>query len=62
MTQAVLLGAAATPVLPTIVTADMLQGVLAEITGLLPIVFPVVIGFMAIRKGVSFVTGAMRSA
>ncbi|MCM1233374.1 MAG: hypothetical protein NC489_24930 [Ruminococcus flavefaciens] len=48
--------------LSTIVTADMLKGVLAEITGLLPVVIPVMISFIAIRKGISFLQSVMRGA
>ncbi len=48
--------------LKTIVTAEMLNGVLDEITGLLPIVIPVMIGFIAIRKGISFLQGILHSA
>ena len=53
---------AATTVLSTIVTADMLKGVLNEVTGLLPVVLPVMIGFIALRKGIAFVTSMVRSA
>lgn len=49
-------------VLSTIVTADMLAGVLSEITGLLPVVIPVMIGFIAIRKGIAFVQSVLHSA
>ena len=49
-------------VLPTIVDQGMLNGVLEEIVGMLPIVFPVSVGFIAIRKGVNFVLGALHSA
>lgn len=48
--------------LKTIVTADMLQGVLAEITDLLPVVIPVMITFIAVRKGISFLQGILHSA
>ena len=48
--------------LKTIVTAEMLNGVLDEITGLLPIVIPVMIGFIAIRKGISFLQGILHAA
>lgn len=48
--------------LKTIVTADMLAGVLDEITGLLPIVVPVMIGFIAIRKGISFLQSILHGA
>ena len=48
--------------LSSIVTAEMLNGVLDQIVGLLPVVFPVMIGCLAVRKGVSFVIGALHSA
>lgn len=48
--------------LSEIVTAKMLQGVLSEITGLLPIVIPVMIGFIAIRKGIAFLQHILHSA
>lgn len=50
------------PQLNTIITADMCNGVLTEIIGLLPIVIPVAIGYIALRKGLSFVFGTLRSA
>lgn len=49
-------------VLSKIVTDSMLEGVLSEITSLLPICIPVMISFIAIRKGISFVQGILRSA
>ncbi len=48
--------------LKTIVTAEMLSGVLDEITGLLPIVIPVMIGFIAVRKGISFLQSILHAA
>lgn len=48
--------------LKTIVTAEMLAGVLDEITGLLPVVIPVMIGFIAVRKGIAFVQSILHSA
>lgn len=51
-----------TAVLSGIVTADMCKGVLSEITGLLPIVIPVMITFIAIRKGIAFVQHILHSA
>ena len=48
--------------LSSIVTADMLGGVLDEIVGLLPVVLPVMIGFIALRKGISFVRGILQGA
>ena len=51
-----------TTVLASVVTEDMLQGVLTEIIGLLPVVIPVMIGFIAIRKGIGFVQSILHSA
>lgn len=51
-----------TTVLSGVINADMLNGVLDEIIALLPIVFPVMIAFIGIRKGISFVKSALRSA
>lgn len=48
--------------LSSIVTAEMLAGVLDEITGLLPVVIPVMIGFIAVRKGIAFVQHILHSA
>ena len=48
--------------LETIITAEMLNGVLNEITGLLPVVIPVMIGFIAVRKGIAFVQHILHSA
>ena len=48
--------------LPGIVTAEMLEGVLDEITGMLPIVIPVMIGFIAIRKGIAFLQHILHAA
>lgn len=48
--------------LASIVTSDMLQGVLDEIVGLLPVVIPVMIGFIGLRKGISFLQGVLHSA
>lgn len=48
--------------LSTVVTAEMLSGVLDEIVGLLPVVIPVMIGFIALRKGIAFVQSILHSA
>lgn len=48
--------------LSTVITADMLQGVLSEVVALLPVCVPVMIGFIALRKGISFVQGVLHSA
>lgn len=48
--------------LADIVTADMMKGVLTEITGLLPVVVPVMVGFIGLRKGISFLQSVLHSA
>ena len=45
-----------------IVTAEMLSGVLSEVIGLLPVVIPVAITFIGVRKGISFLLGMLKSA
>lgn len=55
------LTAAATD-LSAIVTADMLGGVLDQVVSLLPVVIPVMIGFIGLRKGISFLQGMLHSA
>lgn len=45
-----------------VVTAEMLSGVLDEIVALLPVCIPTMIGFIALRKGISFIQGVLRSA
>ena len=48
--------------LSQIVTADMMDGVLDQVVGLLPVVMPVMIGFIALRKGISFIQNILRNA
>lgn len=56
-------GAAATVTqLSTIVTGEMMQGVLTQITGLLPVVIPVMVGFIGLRKGIAFLQSVLHSA
>ena len=45
-----------------VVTSSMVSGVLNEVISLLPVMLPAMIGFIAVRKGVSFVLGMLRSA
>ncbi len=45
-----------------VVDTDMISGVLNEVVGLLPIVIPVLIGFIGLRKGISFVRNILHSA
>ena len=48
--------------LKTVVTAEMLSGVLDEVVGLLPVCVPVMITFIALRKGIAFVQSILHSA
>lgn len=52
----------ATTTLAGIVTGEMVSGVLNEIVGLLPIVLPVMITFIGLRKGISFISSVLHSA
>lgn len=47
---------AATTTLSTVITNEMLSGVLNEVIGLLPTCIPVMITFIALRKRHSFLT------
>lgn len=51
-----------TAVLSTVITNDMLSGVLNEIVGILPVCIPVMITFIALRKGIAFVQSILHSA
>ncbi len=48
--------------LSTVVTAEMMNGVFDQIIGLLPVCIPVMVSFIALRKGISFVRGILQSA
>lgn len=48
--------------LSSVVTADMLKGVLDQVVALLPVVLPTMIGFISLRKGINFVMGMLHSA
>nr|WP_308545555.1 hypothetical protein [uncultured Lachnoclostridium sp.] len=43
-------------------SAISLSGVLSEITGLLPIVIPVMVSFIALRKGIAFIQSVLHGA
>lgn len=45
-----------------IITNSMLSGVLDQIIDLLPVVLPVMITFVGLRKGISFVMSMLHSA
>ena len=38
-----------------VVTPEMMAGVLKEVTALLPVCIPVMVSFIALRKGIAFV-------
>lgn len=38
------------------------SGMLEEVVNLLPVVLPVLVGFLAIRKAISFLIGSLRRA
>lgn len=48
--------------LTEVVTSNMLNGVLDQIVGLLPVVMPVLVGFIGLRKGIAFVRNILQSA
>lgn len=50
------------PVVAGVVTSATLQGVLNELVALLPVVMPVMVSFIGIRKAISFVFGMLRAA
>lgn len=54
--------AASSSVLAGVVTADMMSGALDEVIGLLPVAIPVMIGFIGLRKGISFLQGILHAA
>lgn len=45
-----------------VVTSAMLGGVLQEVVDLLPVCVPVMVSFIALRKGISFVRDILQSA
>ncbi len=49
-------------VLSSVITSQVVSGVLDEVVALVPVVIPTAIGFIAIRKGIAFVLGMLRSA
>lgn len=48
--------------LDTVITGEMLSGVLDEIVSLLPICIPVLISFIGLRKAIAFVQSILHSA
>lgn len=48
------------PSIASSVTSDMMNGILTQITDLLPVVLPVIVGALAFRKGLSFLMSTIR--
>lgn len=48
--------------LESVITSEILSGVFKKIVSLIPVVFPVMISFIALRKGLGFVTSVLHSA
>lgn len=48
--------------LSTVVTAEMMSGVFDQIVALLPVCIPVMVSFIALRKGIGFVKSVLHSA
>lgn len=48
--------------LKTALTGVSMAGISSEITGVLPIVLPVAITMIALRKGINFLFGVLRGA
>lgn len=53
---------AATTAVSSVVTADMVGGVLNEVIALLPVMIPAMISFIALRKGIAFIRSVLHSA
>lgn len=54
--------ASANSVLSQVVTKEMMSGVLDEVIGLLPVTIPVMISFIGLRKGISFIGQVLHAA
>lgn len=48
------------PSIANSVTSDMMNGILTQITDLLPVILPVMVGCLAFRKGLSFFQSVIR--
>ena len=55
-------GAQVTGKLASVVSSSDLSGVMNEILALLPVIIPVMIGFIGLRKAISFLIGMLHSA
>lgn len=53
-------GSYTVPSIADSVTTDMLNGILTQITDLIPVLLPVIVACLAFRKGLSFFIGMIR--
>lgn len=60
--EIVLTSATTSNTVATAISGTDLSGILNEIISLLPVVLPVVVGFIGVRKGISFLIGSLRRA
>lgn len=51
-----------TSVLQGVVTQEMMSGCLNEVIAILPVCIPTMIGFISLRKGISFMSGILHAA
>lgn len=58
----VLAASTTTTGLSSVVTKDLMSGVFDEIIALLPVCIPVMVSFIALRKGISFIQSILHSA
>ena len=49
-------------VLAGVITESMVSGVFDELVALLPVLIPTMVGFIGLRKGISFVQSVLHSA
>lgn len=49
-------------ILAKVVTAEMMNGVMDEVIGLLPVCIPVMVTFIGLRKGISFMQSVLHAA
>lgn len=49
-------------ILAGVITTDMVSGVFDELVALLPVLIPTMVGFIGLRKGISFVQSVLHSA
>lgn len=55
-------GGATVPSIADTVTADMLNGIVTQVTSVLPAFLPTVVILLGFRKGISFAMGLLRGA